>query len=178
LPGMPHQAGAGFPRCGDRPSHALAGRGTALLSDEMGRVKLSVPTFVTPSGSSRPLAGSANRRVERSCGGQVLITSPRTDVVVPIKHQGLGRQTERQGTARFTTNSNRTWVVRLNAQPVTPDSRPLGASATFTIRLTQYGIVGRLILGAGVALLIAAGNYRPVRAHRRAKTTDPRCVPA
>ncbi len=108
----------------------------------------------------------------------MLITSPRTDVVVPIKHQGLGRQTERQGTARFTTNSNRTWVVRLNAQPVTPDNRPLGASATFTIRLTQYGIVGRLILGAGVALLIAAGTYRPMRAHRRARTTDPRCVPA
>lgn len=144
-----------------------------LLNGQLGRVSLSVPLLVTLTGSSGSFPVTVNNQLDIPVTVYIRITSPNKGVVDPGAVQKVEIDANRRVTSRFTANSGRGGVVRLTAHLVTSDGQPLGGGTAFTIRVTQYGIVGWVILGAGAVLLIAVGIYRQIRAHKRARATDP-----
>lgn len=148
---------------------ALVNADAGLLDSQLGRIKLSVPLLVTLTGSSGSFPVTVNNQLNVPVTVYIRITSPDTGIVDPGAVQKVEVDAKRRVTSRFTANSERSGVVRLSAHLVTPDGQPLGGPTAFTIRVTQYGIVGWVILGAGVALLMATAVYRQVRAHRRTK---------
>jgi hypothetical protein len=148
---------------------ALVTADTRLLDSQLGRVRLSVPLLVTLTGSSGSFPVTINNQLDVAVTVYIRITSPDTGIVDPGAVQKVEVDAKRRVTSRFTANSARAGVVRLDADLVTPDGQPLGPGTAFTIRVTQYGIVGWVILGAGVLLLMVTAVYRQVRAHRRAK---------
>lgn len=156
---------------------ALVRADTGLLNTQLGSVKLSVPLLVTLTGSSGSFPVTINNQLNVPVTVYIRITSPDTGIVDPGPVQKVEVDAKRRVTSRFTANSGRGGVVRLTAHLVTPDGQPLGGGTAFTIRVTQYGIVGWVILGAGVTLLMAAAVYRQVRAHKRARA-DPSGSPA
>ena len=151
---------------------ALVNADAGLLDSQLGRVKLSVPLLVTLTGSSGSFPVTVNNQLNVPVTVYVRITSPDTGIVDPGAVQKVEVDAKRRVTSRFTANSGRAGVVRLTAHLVTPDGQPLGGGTAFTIRVTQYGIVGWVILGAGVALLMATAVYRQLRAHRRTKAAS------
>jgi len=157
---------------------ALVRADTGLLESQLGRVKLSVPILVTLTGSSGSFPVTINNQLNVPVTVYIRITSPDKRIVDSGAVQKVEVDAKRRVTSRFTANSERGGVVRLTAHLVTPDGQPLGGGTAFTIRVTQYGIVGWLILGAGAVLLIAGGIYRQIRAHKRARTTSPNGAPA
>lgn len=152
---------------------ALVNADAALLDTQIGRIKLSVPLLVTLTGSSGSFPVTVDNQLNVPVTVYIQITSPATGIVDPGAVQKVEVDAKRRVTSRFTADSKRSGVVRLTAHLVTSDGQPLSGAAAFTIRVTQYGIVGWVILGAGVALLMATAVYRQVRAHTRARTTDP-----
>jgi len=148
---------------------ALVNADAGLLDSQLGGVKLSVPLLVTLTGSSGSFPVTVNNQLNIPVTVYIRITSPDTGIVDPGAVQKVEVDAKRRVTSRFTANSGRGGVVRLTAHLVTPDGQPLGGGTAFTIRVTQYGIVGWVILGVGVALLMATAVYRQIRAHRRTK---------
>jgi len=148
---------------------ALVRADAGLLDNQLGRVRLSVPLLVTLTGSSGSFPVTVNNQLNVPVTVYIRITSPNKGIVDPGDVQKVEVDAKRRVTSRFTANSERGGVVRLSAQLVTPHGEPLGAGTAFTIRVTQYGIVGWLILAAGLVLLMATAVYRQVRAHRRSK---------
>jgi len=141
----------------------------ALLDAQLGGVKLSVPLLVTLTGSSGSFPVTISNQLNLPVTVYIRINSPNKGIVDPGAIQKVEIDAKRRVTSRFTANSERAGVVRLTAHLVTANGEELGAGTAFTIRVTQYGIVGWLILGVGVALLMATAAYRQVRAHRRTK---------
>jgi hypothetical protein len=156
---------------------ALVSADTRLLDSQLGRVRLSVPLLVTLTGSSGSFPVTINNQLDVAVTVYIRISSPDTGIVDPGAVQKVEVDAKRRVTSRFTANSARAGVVRLSADLVTPDGQPLGPGTAFTIRVTQYGIVGWVILGAGVLLLMVTAVYRQVRAHRRAAAAANGAVP-
>jgi hypothetical protein len=68
---------------------------------------------------------------------------------------------------RVTAHASGRGVVSVEATLLAPDGQPIGPSSVFTLRATTYGWWGWGILGAGLALFVAALLFRRHRLQRR-----------
>jgi len=84
-------------------------------------------------------------------------------------------QSQQRTTITVTARAERIGLTSVTVRPVTANGRPFGQAEVISVRATQYGLVGWLIVGVGVTVLFATSALRIARRlrARRAATTGP-----
>jgi hypothetical protein len=148
-------------------AHAL----TRAVRRQLTQVRLSAPKVVTLSGASGSFPVTVTNELSLPVTVRVRLTSLDPTVVGSLTPQESTVDAQRRNSLKFTASSDHSGVATVEAQLFTPDGHALGAPTRFTVRATQYGIVGWVILGAGVVLLLAAAAIRNIRDYRRRRAS-------
>jgi hypothetical protein len=147
---------------------------TAAVRKSLDSVDIQTSSFVTLSSSSgrfpvtitNGLASGINVGLSVSSADAALgITAVRPVLV----------QSQQRTTITVTARAERIGLTSVTVRPVTANGRPFGQAEVISVRATQYGLVGWLIVGVGVTVLFATSALRIARRlrARRAATTGP-----
>jgi hypothetical protein len=129
-------------------------------------VELTVPRFATLSGSSGAFPITVSNELDSPVNVIVRLTARRPGVIAQVPDERVTVDGKRKHISRVTAHASGSGVVTVEATLLAPDGTPIGPPSVFTLRVTTYGWWGWAILGAGLALFVAALLFRRHRLSR------------
>lgn len=140
---------------------------TGEVRQRLSGIELTVPRFATLSGSSGAFPITVSNELEAPVNVIVRLTPRQPGVLAPVADERVMVGGKRKHISRVTAHASGSGVVTVEATLLAPDGTPIGPPSVFTLRVTTYGWWGWAILGAGLALFVAALLFRRHRLSRR-----------
>ena len=140
---------------------------TGEVRQQLSGIELTVPRFATLSGSSGAFPITVTNELDTPVNVIVRLTARQPGVLAKVADERVTVDGKRKHISRVTAHASGSGVVTVEATLLAPDGTPIGPPSVFTLRVTTYGWWGWAILGAGLALFVAALLFRRHRLSRR-----------
>lgn len=140
---------------------------TLGVQQRLSGIELTVPRFATLSGSSGAFPITVSNELDAPVNVIVRLTARQPGVLAQVPDERVTVDGKRKHISRVTAHASGSGVVTVEATLLAPDGTPIGPPSVFTLRATTYGWWGWAILGAGLALFVAALLFRRHRLSRR-----------
>jgi len=140
---------------------------TAGVRQRLRGIELTVPRFATLSGSSGAFPITVSNELDTPVNVVVRLTARQPGVLTQVPDEHVTIDAQRKHISRVTAHASGSGVVAVEATLLAPDGTPIGPPSVFTLRVTTYGWWGWAILGAGLALFVAALLFRRHKLSRR-----------
>lgn len=145
------------------------------VRESLDSVEVQTSSFVTLSSSSGRFPVTITNGLQGGINVGLSVSSADPALGIAAVRPVLV-QSQQRTTITVTARAERIGLTSVTVRPVTASGRPFGQGKVISVRATQYGLVGWLIVGVGLAVLFATSAlriWRRLRARRVAASVSP-----